>query len=156
MIRTATLHDTTALMALAKAIELFSASELGELAKMLADSLGQADDEHPFWITDDDDGLVGLAYCEPERMTSGTWNLQLIGVHPAHQRQGRGAKLLLFIEERLMQWGARILLVETMGIPEFEPVRMFYRSNGFEEEACIREFYAAGADKVVFRKVLFI
>jgi hypothetical protein len=45
---------------------------------MLAASLAAGDGEAGFWLTDDDHGPVGMAYCEPERMTVGTWNLQLI------------------------------------------------------------------------------
>ncbi|MBW4538355.1 MAG: GNAT family N-acetyltransferase [Myxacorys chilensis ATA2-1-KO14] len=154
MIRSITPDDTDTLIVLADSTELFSSDELEELRQMLTDSLSKDGDTHPFWITDDDDGLVGLAYCEPERMTSGTWNLQLIAVHPTQQRQGRGAKLLLFVEQILADRGARILLVETMGTPDFEHVRAFYRKNGYDEEALIREFYAEGADKIVFRKAL--
>ncbi|HEY9847142.1 MAG TPA: GNAT family N-acetyltransferase [Candidatus Caenarcaniphilales bacterium] len=154
MIRLITSDDTDALIVLADSIELFSSDELEELRHMLTDSLSKDGDTHPFWITDDDDGLVGLAYCEPERMTNGTWNLQLIAVHPAQQRQGRGAKLLLFVEQTLADRGARILLVETMGTPDFEHVRAFYRKNGYDEEARIHEFYAEGADKIVFHKAL--
>jgi ribosomal protein S18 acetylase RimI-like enzyme len=154
MIRPITPDDTDALIALADSVELFSSEELEELHQMLTDSLSKDGDAHPFWITDDDGGLVGLAYCEPERLTSGTWNLQLIAVHPMHQRQGRGAKLLLFVEQTLADRGARVLLVETMGTPDFEHVRAFYQKNGYNEEARIREFYAEGADKVVFLKAL--
>ncbi len=50
--------------------------------------------------------------------------------------------------------GGRMLLVETSGLPDFERTRAFYRKCGYEEEARIRDFYAAGDDKVVFRKVL--
>ncbi|MBD2089693.1 GNAT family N-acetyltransferase [Microcoleus sp. FACHB-1515] len=155
MIRPVTLDDTDALIALADSIELFSSDELEELRQMLDNSLSKDSDAHPFWITDDEDNeLVALAYCEPERMTNGTWNLQLIGVRPTHQKQGRGAKLLRFLEQTLRERGARILLVETLGTPDFEYVRSFYRRNGFDEEARIREFYAEGADKIVFRKAL--
>lgn len=157
MIRSITPDDKDALIALTESIGLFfSSDELMELRQMLLNSLSKTGDSHPFWITDDDDGLVGLAYCEPERMTDGTWNLQLIAVHPTYQRQGRGAKLLLFIEQTLTERGARVLLVETMGTPEFKHVRSFYRKNGYDEEARIREFYAKGADKIVFRKALSI
>lgn len=154
MIRAITPDDTVSLINLANAIGLFSPDELEELRQMLIDSLRKEGDTYPFWLTDDDDGLVGLAYCEPERMTNGTWNLQLIAVHPSHQRQGRGAKLLHFVEQSLVDRGARILLVETMGTSEFEYARKFYRKNGYNEEARIREFYAEGADKIVFRKAL--
>ncbi|HEY9656624.1 MAG TPA: N-acetyltransferase [Crinalium sp.] len=154
MIRSITPADTEALLALASSIALFEPDQLEELRQLLTASCSQAGDTCPFWLTDEADGLVGLAYCEPERMTSGTWNLQLIGVHPQYQRQGRGAKLLLFVEQTLAARGARLLLVETAGTPDFESARAFYRQHGYNEEARIREFYAEGADKLVFRKVL--
>ncbi|ACK67284.1 GCN5-related N-acetyltransferase [Rippkaea orientalis PCC 8801] len=156
MIRPITLNDTDAVIALVNSIELFSSDELEMLSEMLTDSLSKdsQSNSEPFWMTDDNDGLVGVAYCEPERMTRGTWNLQLIAVHPTYQRQGRGANLLLFIEQTLAQRGARLLLVETMGTPDFDYVREFYRKNGYSEEARIRDFYAQEADKIVFRKVL--
>jgi GNAT superfamily N-acetyltransferase len=153
-IRSISPNDTEALIALAESIELFSSDELEQLRQMLADSLSQDGDTAPFWVTDDDGGLVGLAYCEPERMTSGTWNLQLIAVRPTHQRQGRGGRLLRFVEQTLKNRGARILLVETMGTPDFEGVRTFYRQHDYGEEARIRDFYAEGADKITFRKAL--
>ncbi|MBD1918350.1 MULTISPECIES: GNAT family N-acetyltransferase [Cyanophyceae] len=154
MIRPILSDDTEALIALAGSMELFSLDELQELRQMLTASLSKDGDSHPFWLTDDDDGLVALAYCEPERMTDGTWNLQLIAVHPTHQRQGRGAKLLRFVEQTLAERGARLLLVETLGTPDFEYAQAFYHKNGYEKEARIREFYAEGADKIVFCKAL--
>ncbi len=146
--------DTAALIDLANATGLFPPSGLELLRQMLTDSLGRNSDTEPFWITDDDNGLVGVAYCEPERMTDRTWNLQLIAIHPNRQGQGRGAKLLGYIEQALMMRGGRMLLVETSGLPDFERTRRFYVKCGYEEEACIRDFYATGDDKVVFRKVL--
>jgi hypothetical protein len=59
---------------------------------MLAASLAAADGEAGFWLMDDDDGPVGMAYCEPERMTAGTWNLQLIMIQGDRQGQGRGTQ----------------------------------------------------------------
>lgn len=154
MIRPITADDTVPLIALADATGLFSPEQLDDLRPMVSASLNTPSATRPFWITDDDCGLVSLAYCEPERMTDGTWNLQLIAVHPTFQRQGRGVQLLRYLQQTLASRGARILLVDTLGTPDFDHVRAFYRKNGFEEEARIREFYAAGADKVVFRRVL--
>jgi ribosomal protein S18 acetylase RimI-like enzyme len=154
MIRAIAPDDTNALLALAEATGLFQPEEIGELAHMLAAHFDDATDSSGFWLTDDDNGLVGVAYFAPERMTKGTWNLYLIAVHPNYQRQGRGAALLAHIELRLAERGERMLLVETSGLESFEYVRDFYRQNGYEEEARIREFYKPGDDKIVFRKVL--
>lgn len=154
MIRTVTTEDTDPLIRLTDEVGLFSSDELEELRQILVESLARTGNQQSLWITDDDNGLVGVAYCEPERMTEGTWNLLLIAVHPNHQKQGRGEKLIHYVEQSLTARGARILLVETLGTPDFDYVREFYRKQGFEEEARIREFYAEGMDKIVFRKVL--
>ncbi len=100
------------------------------------------------------EAMVAFGFCEPERMTEGTWNLLAIAVSPERQGAGIGSAMLRYLEERLTEQGERILLVETMGTPEFDATRTFYRKNGFTEEARIREFYEAGADKVVFWKHL--
>ncbi len=153
MIRPSTPDDTIALIAIADAIG-FQPNELEQLSEMLADYFGGDSDSDRFWLTDDDNGPIGVAYCEPERMTNRTWNLQLLAIRPDRQGQGRGATLLRYVEQTLTARGGRMLLVETSGLPEFERTRAFYRQCGYEEEARIRDFYAAGDDKVVFRKVL--
>lgn len=85
-------------------------------------------------------------------MTDQTWNLQLIAVRPDYQGQGHGGKLLHYVEETLKTRGGRMLLVETLA--SFDLAQAFYRKYGYNEEARIRDFYAAGDEKVVFRKVL--
>jgi ribosomal protein S18 acetylase RimI-like enzyme len=153
MIRPSTPDDTIALIAIANVIG-FQQNELEQLREMLADYFGGNSDSDHFWLTDDDNGPIRVAYCEPERMTNRTWNLQLIAIRPDRQGQGRGATLLRYVEQTLTGRGGRMLLVETSGLPDFERTRAFYRKCGYEEEARIRDFYAAGDDKVVFRKVL--
>lgn len=154
MIRPTIHHDIGALTALADATGLFDSSELTMLSTMLADYFDTDKTGEAFWITDDDNGPVGVAYCEPERLTDQTWNLQLIAVHPDRQGQGRGTALLRYVEKTLADRGGRMLVVETSGSPEFERTRRFYSTCGYEEEGRIRDFYATGYDKVAFRKLL--
>ncbi|WP_413160809.1 GNAT family N-acetyltransferase [Capilliphycus salinus ALCB114379] len=154
MIRPVTPDDTAALIALAKDTISFEPNELEELGKMFADYFnGNSDD---ICITDEDNGLVGVAYCTPERMTNGTWNLLLIAVHPNYQGQGRGSALLRYVEQTLTGRGERLLLVETSGLPSFERTRAFYRKCGYDEEARIRDFYDVGNDKIVYHKMLTV
>ena len=153
MIRPSKPDDITGLVAIANAIG-FQPHELEQLSAMLTNSFSANNDSDHFWLTDDDNEPVGVAYCEPERMTHQTWNLQLIAIRPDRQGQGRGTTLLRCVEQTLMHRGERMLLVETSGLPGFARTRAFYTKCGYEEEARIRDFYAAGDDKVVFRKVL--
>lgn len=108
MIRPTTPDDTTALIAIADAIG-FQPNELEELSKMLANYFGGDSNSAHFWITDDDNGPVGVAYCAPERMTTGTWNLLFIAVRPDCQGQGRGAALVRYVEQTLTAHDARLL-----------------------------------------------
>lgn len=76
---------------------------------------------------------------------------------PDRQGQGEGRALIAAVEAALRRLGeehARVLLVETSGLPHFQATRDFYRSNGFDEEARIRQFYGPDDDKIVFWKSL--
>ena len=106
------------------------------------------------WFTYDDGSPAAVAYCAPERMTQGTWNLLLIAVHPNSQGKGYGAAIMHHVEQLLASQSARLLLVETSGLPSFEATRGFYKKLGYDEEARIREFYQVGEDKIVFRRAL--
>ena len=153
-IRAATVEDLPALKTLVAAIGLFQPDELEQLDLMMEAYLAGDGDAGDHWIVDDRDGLVGVAYYAPERMTEGTWNLYLIGVRPDRQRQGGGKALLVHVEEALRTGGARLLIVETSGLDGFEDRRAFYNACGYAGVARISDFYKAGDDKIVFWKAL--
>ncbi|MFK8182392.1 MAG: GNAT family N-acetyltransferase [Phormidesmis sp.] len=155
MIRPARPDDMAALLALAEATGLFQPEELegfGGMMQAHLDPEGEGDD---VWIVDSDEaGILGAAYYAPEAFADGVWNLYFIGVHPTEQGKGRGTALLTCVEQALIERKERILLVETSGVDGFELTRAFYRKNGYDEEARIRDFYSPGDDKVIFRKAL--
>ncbi|MEO1657043.1 MAG: GNAT family N-acetyltransferase [Pseudomonadota bacterium] len=149
-IRPASNDDHGAIGRIAEAAELFPASALGEMIVGYRDGTSQ-----DIWFVAECAGRVlSFGFCEPERATEGTWNLLAIGVDPAFQGQGIGTLMMRYIEDQLTGKGQRILLVETMGTPEFVSQRRFYGARGYTEEARIREFYEPGGDKVVFWKHL--
>ncbi|KKL02489.1 hypothetical protein SD53_04435 [Rheinheimera mesophila] len=110
--------------------------------------------EELWFVVQADDQLLAVAFCAPERMTAGTWNLLLIAVLKTHQGQGIGAQLMAFVEAKLRSLTARVLLVETSGMPEYQLTRAFYPQCGYQQVAVIPEFYDIGDDKVVFWKSL--
>lgn len=101
------------------------------------------------WLTKEVDNIpVALAYCAPERMTEGTYNLYLIAISKQLQGKGIGTELISYLEKLLTNTGNRILILETSGLPEFELTRKFYDKLHFQREAIIREFYQKGEDKL--------
>ncbi len=149
-IRPARAADIPGIKSVTKDADLFPPHMLDA---MIAGYMGQANGD--IWFVSVADGqVVGFGFCEPERMTSGTWNLLAIGILTGYRRRGLGRWMVRYLEDRLRFHGQRILIVETMGTAEFRPTRAFYNAIGYAEEARIREFYGAGADKIVYWKRL--
>ena len=150
MIRPARGDDIPAIKTIAAETALFPPDMLDD---MIAGYLDQSSSDIWF-VAEQEDQPLAFGFCEPERMTEGTWNLLAVGVSPAAQGTGIGSKMMGYLEDRLRDQGERILIVETMGTDAFAQTRQFYLKNGYAQEATIREFYEPGGDKVVFWKKL--
>jgi ribosomal protein S18 acetylase RimI-like enzyme len=143
--------DISALKAVLDGTGLFP-SEL--LADMVSGFLSDGE-SHDIWLTCEMEGkAVGFCYAAPEELTDGTWNMLAIAVHPSSQGHGVGAAIVKQLEATLVDRGERVLIADMSGAQEFEQTRQFYRKNGYMEEARIRDFWAAGNDKIVFWKAL--
>lgn len=141
------------ILKLAQEALYFEEAELTELSSDIDSWLFRDERNQSQWIGYFEDGvLVGAAYTVPERFTDRAWNLLFIGVSPTHQGHGIGTKLLQHIQSQLQITQQRLLLVETLSIPEFEGARKFYNAKGFEKLATISNFYYEGGDKIVFGK----
>jgi ribosomal protein S18 acetylase RimI-like enzyme len=142
--------DLPALKAVIDSNDLFPSDMLDE---MISDYFNEQNGNN-LWFTYEREKPIAIAYCAPERMTEGTWNLYLIAAHSDYQGQGFGTSMMQYIEEVLVERGGRLLLVETSSLASFDRTRSFYRRCGYQEEARIPEFYQAGEDKIIFRKLL--
>ena len=128
--------------------ELFPSSMLNEMAEPFLS--GNA--PHLWLVAVIEGRAFGFAYCEPERMTEGTYNLLAIAVSTDRQRSGIGAALIRHVENDVRERNGLLLLVETSTDLDQDGAREFYLKDGFTEEARIRDFYAPGQTKVVFWK----
>jgi ribosomal protein S18 acetylase RimI-like enzyme len=156
MIRPTTPADTDMLVALTEATGLFKPIEIVALREVLDDyhATNQADGH--FAITcERADTIVGFAYYAPAPMTEGTWHLYWIAVRKDQQGKGVGTRLLRHVENEIRTTHqGRVLFIDTGSLPHYELTRQFYRKNGYEQHALLRDFYAEGDSMVVFRKPL--
>lgn len=149
MIRPLLPEHIAAVLDLVVAAGMFAADEVGLVEELLT-----GDVEGGVGVVDDEGGVLGVAYYQPEHGADAVYDLTMIAVAPAHQGQGRGAALLRHVEEDLRGRGQRLLLVDTSASPQYDLTRAFYRRCGYDEEARIRDYWADGDDLVVFRKAL--
>ena len=150
MIRNTVRTDKAALLSIVKNSGQFDEAGLAHVEQTLESHLGGEGES--LWLTADDGEPVGVAYCAPEPVTQGTWNLLMLWTRKDKEGQGHGAALISHIEQALADRSCRLLIVETSGLPEFENARAFYGKSEFSQEARIRDFFAAGDDKLVYTK----
>jgi ribosomal protein S18 acetylase RimI-like enzyme len=98
--------------------------------------------------------LIGYACYGATPGTEGTYDLYWIAVHPEHQGEGGGSRLLDEVERRLIEREARMLIVETSARDGYESTRRFYERRGYVESATIPDFYAVNDDRVIYTKRL--
>lgn len=125
-----------------------------EMLAPMAEPYLSGEAPHHWLVALDEQRPIGFAYAEPERMTDGTFNLLAIAVEPQAQGSGVGKAIVADLMERLRAISGRVLIVETSALGEYAATRAFYEGQNFSEEACIRDFYASGEDKVVCWKAL--
>lgn len=151
-IRPIKLEDIPDLKDIIQTSGLFPAELLDDMTSDYFNNPGETTD---IWLTLTVDGKpIGIAYCAPERLTDGTYNLYLIAIHSTQQGKGLGKQFLQYIESLLEVKGNRKLLVETSGLPEFHLTRKFYDQCNYQREAMIKDFYREGDDKIIFSKKL--
>jgi ribosomal protein S18 acetylase RimI-like enzyme len=143
--------DLGALQVVLDSTELFPSELLPDMISGYV-SGAQTDD---LWLTCECEGdAIGFCYAAHEKLTDGAWNMLAIAVLPWLQSKGHGAALVAHAEVALKDRGQRILIVETSSLAAFAKTREFYRKKGYTEEARVRDFWAAGDDKIIFWKSL--
>jgi len=152
MIRALHSADVDGVLELVNASGMFAPDDVEEIKSRLA--MHFESQNGSLWITYEEQGLEGIAYCVPEPMTKGAWNLLMLLVRQDKQGQGHGAALVAHVTQLLTQAGGRLLLVETSGTEDFESAQRFYGKCGFAAVARIPDFYDAGDDKIIFTKSL--
>lgn len=150
-IRPTQADDMAALKGVLRETDLFPADMLPDMIHGFLS--GQEGAE--IWLTATSEGkIAGFCYAIPEMLAEGVWNMLAIAVLPAAQGLGCGSALTAHLEEALRARAQRIVIADTSGTDAFADTRAFYRKNGYREEARIRDFWAAGDDKIVFWKSL--
>jgi ribosomal protein S18 acetylase RimI-like enzyme len=148
--------DGDDIVALTAATRVFLPDEVDIILELWNDFLtkGPQVSGYHFLVARQNERVAGYTCYGPRPMTDGTYDLYWIAVDPKFQRNGISKALLASTEAELIRLGARLVIIETSGLPDYEPARQAYLSSGYETAAVIRGFYRPGDDLYIFTKYL--
>jgi GNAT superfamily N-acetyltransferase len=108
-----------------------------------------------YWLKiTDEDGVVAFANYGKNAFSTHSWDLYWIAVHQNSRNKKLGSLLLKAVEDDVRQMGGKILWIETSGRPMYASTESFYRRNGYDLQASLKEFYGPGDPKQIYSKVL--
>ena len=108
-----------------------------------------------YWLkATDEDGVVAFANYGKNAFSVHSWDLYWIAVHQDSRNKKLGSALLKTVEDKVRERGGKILWIETSGRPLYASTEGFYKRNGYELQASLRDFYGPGDPKQVYAKVL--
>jgi ribosomal protein S18 acetylase RimI-like enzyme len=156
MIATAAKEDGPQIHAVNANTSVFSQEEVGCVDELWEEYQARGPERSGYYfIVEKEDGQVlGYACYGPRALTDRTYDLYWIAVSSSVRRGGVGRGLLGATEEAVRKLGGRLLIVETSGLPKYEPTRAFYLATGYKHEATLKDFYKDGDDLVIFTKRL--
>ncbi len=108
-----------------------------------------------YWLkATDEDGVIAFANYGKNAFSTHSWDLYWIAVHQNSRNKKLGTVMLKAIEEDVRLQGGKILWIETSGRPLYASTEGFYRKNGYQLAASLKDFYGTGDPKQIYSKVL--
>ena len=156
-IREATREDLSALRAIGVDSAMFLGDELAFFLAVAGEAIDASEEGGPTLrvaIGTEPSTVEGAALFQSEAMAQRVANLLFIGALVASRGKGVGQALLENFEAWAKGGDHRLAIIETASDDQFAPAWSLYERNGYEREARIRDYYAPGIDKIVYRKAL--
>ena len=138
--------------------QFFSLEEINVAIELVDDKLtkNEKSDYHFLMVEDSEKPNTLEGFCCYGHIpgTLSSYRLYWIAVDKNSQNQKVGKKILVQLEERIIQLGGTRLYAETSGRELYRPTHEFYLRTQFILEARLKDFFAPGDDELIFSKVL--
>lgn len=147
--------DVVAVRELVKLTGVFSGIEVGWAGEIIETALrNPATSGYHALMADGPDGLEGYACYGPIEGTDNRFDLYWIAVSPLAQGKGLGRRLLAASVEDARRRGATHMFIDTSTRNDYVAARALYKSQGFELQGMLVDFYSDGDSKAIFGRRL--
>lgn len=139
-----------------RSTEYFYEFEIQTALEIADETLAKGTEASGYYWTKitDEDGLIAFANYGKNAFSTHSWDLYWIAVHQNSRNKRLGSLLLKSIEDDVRKLGGKILWIETSGRPLYASTESFYRKNGYQLQASLKEFYGPGDPKQIYSKSL--
>lgn len=154
--RTVQIRDRETLHAMIRRTGIFNEAEI-ECAMGIVDACLTDPPSSEYYVqcaVDDEDVPVGYISYGKASLTDSVYEIYWIVVDPQWHKKGVARELINYFYRWLADRKARMIVVETSSTDAYTAARNFYRKEGFEMVATVRDFYRTGDDKMIFVKRL--
>jgi len=150
-IRRAGPQDKQSVMTILKRTKFFRPQELDIAEEVFDDAIsGRMNCDYQSFVAVVADKTIGWVCFGPTPCTVGTFDIYWLAVAPENQKQGIGTSLVGYAIEAIKALHGRLITIDTSGSQRYLSTQRFYESLGFCKEACIKDFYAADDDKIIY------
>ena len=128
-----------------------------ETALEIADetlAIGSEESGYYWTKVTDEDGVIAFANYGKNAFSTHSWELYWIAVHQNSRNKKLGTVMLKAIEDDVRKLGGKILWIETSGRPLYASTEGFYRKNGYQLQASLKDFYGPDDPKQIYSKAL--
>jgi len=147
--------DPGAISRIVQSSGYFSPEEIALACELAEEKLAQGNDcSYQFLFAEDKDSVLGYTCYGLIPATCGSYDLYWIAVDEQFRCQGLGKELMLKTQHIICDIGGRLIYVETSSRDQYMPTQSFYESCGYQKEAFLKDFYAAGDSKIIYVKTL--
>jgi GNAT superfamily N-acetyltransferase len=148
--------DRSAVEQILRSTDFFYEFEIETALEIFDETMGQGTEGSGYYwmVVRDDNDLVAFANYGKNDFSTHSWELYWIAVHHKSRNRKLGSILLKAIEDDVRQMGGKILWIETSGRPHYASTEAFYRRNGYDLAASLKDFYSPGDPKQIYSKEL--
>lgn len=129
----------------------FSEEEVRIAEELVLTNLGQGEKSGYFFVFAElQKAMVGYSCFGPIPATADSYHLYWIAVHEKHRGKGLGKAVMAATIQALARRGGKKVYAETSSRTQYTSTQKFYESQGFLNEACLKDYYRQGEDMLIY------
>ncbi|MGA7279580.1 MAG: GNAT family N-acetyltransferase [Desulfocapsaceae bacterium] len=148
-----TSQDRDGVLQITRMQKNFLDCEIAIAVEVIDGSLTSTGDYHTLVARDSQKRVLGFLSFGAVPLTENRFDLYWIAVDPGAGRAGIGTRLLREMETHLRLNGSGHIYIDTSSTEGYLAARKFYENNGYQVVAHLKDFYRAGDDKMIYRKI---